>query len=195
VTHLELARNRDLDAREVAEGLDQRLVLRLGNDEQRRVLAPGMNEVGRCLRGRGVEHCRIQHGEGAALSMRREDAAERSATGLAVDLPVEAAHGRRECEAAAGPVRSARRAGAGAAGALLAPWLGAAAGDEAAAFCPARSCAGSVQLGLSVDDIDRFYDSGRAEGLVFTSPPTDMHGSRIARFRDVDGAEISVSSR
>jgi predicted enzyme related to lactoylglutathione lyase len=70
-------------------------------------------------------------------------------------------------------------------------------GETILALHPAsdENPAGSVQLGLSVDDIDRFYDSGRAEGLVFTSPPTDMHGSRIARFRDVDGAEISVSSR
>src|SRR6476661_6369458 len=70
-------------------------------------------------------------------------------------------------------------------------------GETILALHPAsdENLAGSVQLGLSVDDIDRFYDSGRAEGLVFTSAPTDMHGSRIARFRDVDGAEISVSSR
>jgi lactoylglutathione lyase len=53
--------------------------------------------------------------------------------------------------------------------------------------------AGSVQLGLGTADIDGFYAAGQAEGLVFTSPPTDMHGTRIARFRDLDGAEISVS--
>jgi catechol 2,3-dioxygenase-like lactoylglutathione lyase family enzyme len=53
--------------------------------------------------------------------------------------------------------------------------------------------AGSVQLGLGTADIDNFYAAGQAEGLVFTSPPTDVHGTRIARFRDLDGAEISVS--
>ena len=53
--------------------------------------------------------------------------------------------------------------------------------------------ASSVQLGLGTQDIDNFYAAGQAEGLVFTSLPTDMHGTRIARFRDVDGAEISVS--
>jgi predicted enzyme related to lactoylglutathione lyase len=53
--------------------------------------------------------------------------------------------------------------------------------------------AGSVQLGFGVDDIDHFYDSARAEGLRFTSPPTDVHGTRIARFVDQDGAEVSVS--
>jgi catechol 2,3-dioxygenase-like lactoylglutathione lyase family enzyme len=53
--------------------------------------------------------------------------------------------------------------------------------------------AGSVQLGLGTTDLDNFYAAGQADGLVFTSPPTDMHGARIARFRDLDGAEISVS--
>ena len=53
--------------------------------------------------------------------------------------------------------------------------------------------AGSVQLGLGTTDLDNFYAAGQADGLVFTSPPTDMHGTRIARFRDLDGAEISVS--
>ena len=53
--------------------------------------------------------------------------------------------------------------------------------------------AGTVQLGLGTTDIDNFYASGQADGLAFTSPPTDVHGTRIARFRDIDGAEISVS--
>jgi lactoylglutathione lyase len=53
--------------------------------------------------------------------------------------------------------------------------------------------AGSVQLGLGTTDIDNFYAAAQAEGLVFTSLPTDVYGSKIARFRDLDGAEISVS--
>ena len=53
--------------------------------------------------------------------------------------------------------------------------------------------AGSVQIGLGSADIDNFYAAGQTAGLVFTSPPTDVHGTRIARFRDPDGAEISVS--
>ncbi|HET7577275.1 MAG TPA: VOC family protein [Sphingomicrobium sp.] len=70
-------------------------------------------------------------------------------------------------------------------------------GETTLALHPAsdENPAGSVQLGLSVDDIDRFYDSGRAEGLVFTSPPADVHGTRIARFRDCEGAEVSVGGR
>jgi catechol 2,3-dioxygenase-like lactoylglutathione lyase family enzyme len=67
-------------------------------------------------------------------------------------------------------------------------------GDTKLALHPAsaENPAGSVQLGLGTADIDNFYAAGQAEGLVFTSPPTDMHGTRIARFRDLDGAEISV---
>ena len=54
---------------------------------------------------------------------------------------------------------------------------------------------GSVQLGLGTEDLDNFYAAGQAQGLMFTSAPTDMHGTRIARFRDLDGAEISVSGK
>lgn len=50
-----------------------------------------------------------------------------------------------------------------------------------------------MQLGLASHDLDSFHAVGQAQGLVFTSPPTEMHGTRIARIRDPDGAEISVS--
>ena len=68
-------------------------------------------------------------------------------------------------------------------------------GETKLALHPAsdENPAGSVQLGIGTTDIDNFYASGQTEGLVFTSPPADVHGTRIARFRDVDGAEISVS--
>lgn len=53
--------------------------------------------------------------------------------------------------------------------------------------------AGSVQLGLGTSDMDNFYTAGQAKGLVFTSQPAEVHGTRIARFRDPEGAEISIS--
>ena len=53
--------------------------------------------------------------------------------------------------------------------------------------------AGSVQLGLGTPNLDGFHANGQNGGLIFTSPPTEVHGVRIARFRDPDGAEISVS--
>ena len=70
-------------------------------------------------------------------------------------------------------------------------------GETTLALHPASADnpAGSVQLGLATDDVDRFYDAARAEGLRFISPPADVHGTRIARFADPDGAEISVSGR
>ena len=52
---------------------------------------------------------------------------------------------------------------------------------------------GTVQLGLGADDVDLFYERGEANGLRFTQPPKDVHGTRIARFLDPDGAEISIS--
>jgi lactoylglutathione lyase len=58
----------------------------------------------------------------------------------------------------------------------------------------AENPAGTVQLGLSTEDVDAFYATGQAQGLVFTSPPTDVHGTRVARFRDPEGAEISISA-
>jgi catechol 2,3-dioxygenase-like lactoylglutathione lyase family enzyme len=59
----------------------------------------------------------------------------------------------------------------------------------------AENPAGSVQLGLGTDDLDRFHSEAQSRGIIFTSPPTEMHGTRIARFRDLDGAEISISGR
>jgi len=52
---------------------------------------------------------------------------------------------------------------------------------------------GSVQLGFASDDLGEFYRQREELGLSFTQPPTEMHGMHIARLRDVDGAETSVS--
>jgi len=52
---------------------------------------------------------------------------------------------------------------------------------------------GSVQLGFAADNLAEFYDRRDELGLSFTQPPTEMHGVHIARLRDIDGAETSVS--
>ena len=52
---------------------------------------------------------------------------------------------------------------------------------------------GSVQLGLGTPDLAAFHANAEAQGVVFTSPPREMHGTSIARVRDPDGAEISIS--
>lgn len=68
-------------------------------------------------------------------------------------------------------------------------------GETKLALHPAldENPAGSVQLGLGIDDLDRFHSEAQASGITFTSPPREVHGSRIARFRDIDSAEISIS--
>ena len=53
--------------------------------------------------------------------------------------------------------------------------------------------AGTCQLGFGVTDIARFYSDAKDKGVQFTSPPTSLHGQRIAKLRDADGAECSVS--
>ena len=53
--------------------------------------------------------------------------------------------------------------------------------------------AGSVQLGFRAEDLDAFHAAREANNVTFISPPTPMHGSRIARFLDCEGAETGVS--
>src|SRR5689334_9030334 len=53
--------------------------------------------------------------------------------------------------------------------------------------------AGTVQLGFGVDSLREFYAKRDQLGIEFTRPPKEMHGSHIARFRDCEGAEVSVS--
>jgi lactoylglutathione lyase len=53
--------------------------------------------------------------------------------------------------------------------------------------------AGTCQLGFRVDDIDAFCSERRLHGVTLVTPPTELHGQRIAKLRDSDGAEFSVS--
>ena len=53
--------------------------------------------------------------------------------------------------------------------------------------------AGSAQIGFSVEDIEAFYQQKGAAGVVFTRPPTMLHGTKLADFVDSEGAEVSVS--
>ena len=56
-----------------------------------------------------------------------------------------------------------------------------------------RHPAGNVQLGFRTEDLDGFHAARGANGIEFTQEPMLMHGTRIARFLDCDGAETSVS--
>ena len=53
--------------------------------------------------------------------------------------------------------------------------------------------AGTCQLGFRVPDIQAFYSRAKGKGVQFTSPPTVLHGQQIAKLRDIDGTETSVS--
>ena len=71
-------------------------------------------------------------------------------------------------------------------------WSEFATGETTLALHPAMDehKPGSVQLGFAADSLD----ARREElGLTVTQPPTELHGMHIARLRDVDGAETSVS--
>lgn len=74
-------------------------------------------------------------------------------------------------------------------------WSEFATGETTLALHPAspENPAGGVELGLAVDSLAEFYGRRDELGIVFTEPPKEMHGVHIARFRDVDGAEVSVS--
>jgi catechol 2,3-dioxygenase-like lactoylglutathione lyase family enzyme len=69
-------------------------------------------------------------------------------------------------------------------------------GEVTLALHPAspENPAGSVQLGFRTDDVVRLFADAAVHGLSFTAPPHDEHGTRLARVRDVDGVEISLSS-
>lgn len=68
-------------------------------------------------------------------------------------------------------------------------------GDTKLALHPAsaENPAGAVQLGFGVDSLSDFYARREQLGITFTQPPTEMHGTHISRFRDCEGAEVSLS--
>ena len=55
--------------------------------------------------------------------------------------------------------------------------------------------AGSASLGFGVEDIDDFYASASKDGIEFTSEPIETFGTRIAKFKDSEGAECGVSGK
>jgi catechol 2,3-dioxygenase-like lactoylglutathione lyase family enzyme len=75
-------------------------------------------------------------------------------------------------------------------------WSEFATGETTLALHPAspENPAGSVQLGFGADDLAGFYARRDELGIEFTQPPKDVHGTQVARFRDADGAEVSISA-
>jgi catechol 2,3-dioxygenase-like lactoylglutathione lyase family enzyme len=75
-------------------------------------------------------------------------------------------------------------------------WSEFATGETKLALHPAseQNKAGSVELGFAVDDVRDFHARRDELGIEFSEPPREEHGVRLARFRDSEGAEVSVSS-
>ena len=55
--------------------------------------------------------------------------------------------------------------------------------------------AGTASVGFGVPDIDAFYNSAKADGVEFIDEPIETFGARIAKFKDSEGAECSVSGK
>ncbi len=70
-------------------------------------------------------------------------------------------------------------------------------GDVTLALHPASQDkpAGTAQIGFSIADLAEIYAAREAEGLTFTQPPFEEHGTLLSRILDCDGAEISLSGR
>lgn len=54
----------------------------------------------------------------------------------------------------------------------------------------AHNMPGTVQLGFRADDLKAMYAE---RALNFLSPPKPQHGTLLAKFLDLDGAECSIS--
>src|SRR6266511_3257647 len=145
--YLELTRHGDDGLRKVPEGLDQRLVVRRGDHEQRQLLPPRSEQAHCLLRRRFAECVRADDSDRAVRGVIGESRAQGCVTHLLVHLHLEVAHARREGDATARELRCARRARAGATSALLAPRLRAAAGDEPARLRAASAGAIRIQFG------------------------------------------------
>ena len=120
-----------------------------------------------------LERAAVDDVQRPGLGMGGEGDAKRLQPRLAVDLAGVAARMRAEDHAAAGPVRRAGGAGAGAAGALLAPRLRAPARDQAACLRRRGALPARGQLGL--DDLVHervisFLSEQASTSFTFTPP-------------------------
>ena len=75
-------------------------------------------------------------------------------------------------------------------------WSEFATGDVTLALHPAsaENPTGKVQLGFAVEDVASLYECRAANGLDFSSAPRTQAGSMLARIRNSEGVEISLSS-
>ena len=75
-------------------------------------------------------------------------------------------------------------------------WSEFATGETTFALHPAseKNSAGTVELGIGVPDLQKFYEEMSARGVTFCMPPTKQDfGGTLARFVDSEGSHVSVS--
>jgi lactoylglutathione lyase len=53
--------------------------------------------------------------------------------------------------------------------------------------------AGQVQLGFATADLPGVYAAREANGLTFSAPPVDEHGTLLSSIVDCEGAKVSLS--
>jgi lactoylglutathione lyase len=57
-----------------------------------------------------------------------------------------------------------------------------------------KNCAGKIELGLSVANLEKFHQEMSAKGVQFSMPPTKQdYGGALAQFLDSEGAHCSVA--
>ena len=70
-------------------------------------------------------------------------------------------------------------------------------GDVTLALHPASPAnpAGGVQIGFTAPGLPAIYAARAANGLSFTDPPREEHGTLLSRILDCEGAEVSLSGK
>ena len=56
-----------------------------------------------------------------------------------------------------------------------------------------RNPPGRVELGYAVNGLEDIYANREKLGLIFSSPPTPLHGVLLANFIDSEGQSCSIS--
>ena len=74
-------------------------------------------------------------------------------------------------------------------------WSEFATGDVTLALHPAsaENPAGTTRLGFTTPDLASLHAGADAAGIAFTHAPREEHGVLLARIRDSEGAELSLS--
>jgi predicted enzyme related to lactoylglutathione lyase len=76
-------------------------------------------------------------------------------------------------------------------------WSEFATGETTLALHPVseKNPPGTVELGISVPDLQKFYEEMSAKGVTFSMPPTKQDfGGMLAQFVDSEGGNVSVSA-